>query len=84
MTAQTADPALSTTEKSAPAASGAPVVEAKGLSLVYQTADTPVIALEDIDLAIGRGEFVSLIGPSGCGKTTLMRAVADLEKPPAP
>ncbi len=83
MTAQTADPALSATENSAPAASGAPVVEAKGLSLVYQTADAPVIALEDINLAIGRGEFVSLIGPSGCGKTTLMRAVADLEKPTA-
>jgi len=57
------------------------VVEAKGLSLVFQTADAPVRALDNIDLLIERGEFVSLIGPSGCGKTTLMRVIADLEQP---
>ena len=38
-------------------------------------------ALSDIDLAIGEGDFVSLIGPSGCGKTTLLRVIADLEAP---
>jgi NitT/TauT family transport system ATP-binding protein len=38
-------------------------------------------ALKDIDLDIKQGEFVSLLGPSGCGKTTLLRAVADLQKP---
>ncbi|WP_158047959.1 ABC transporter ATP-binding protein [Skermanella pratensis] len=64
-----------------PAAARAPVVEAKDLSLVFQTADAPVTALSGIDLTIRRGDFVSLIGPSGCGKTTLMRAVADLVKP---
>ena len=63
------------------AADSQPVVEAKQLTLVYQTPDMPVTALEDIDLTIGRGEFVSLIGPSGCGKTTLMRVVADLVQP---
>ena len=47
--------------------------------MVYQTADTPVHALSNIDLNIAEGEFVSLIGPSGCGKTTLMRVIADLE-----
>jgi NitT/TauT family transport system ATP-binding protein len=56
-------------------------VQASGLSLVFQTADTPVTALADIDLTIARGEFVSFIGPSGCGKTTLMRVIADLEQP---
>ena len=39
------------------------------------------VALSDIDLNIKAGEFVSFIGPSGCGKTTLMRVLADLEKP---
>ena len=56
-------------------------VEATDLSLIFQTADTPVTALADINLQIARGEFVSFIGPSGCGKTTLMRVIADLEQP---
>jgi NitT/TauT family transport system ATP-binding protein len=56
-------------------------VAAEGVELVYETGDGPVTALEDIDLAIGRGEFVSLIGPSGCGKTTLLRIIADLVRP---
>jgi NitT/TauT family transport system ATP-binding protein len=64
-----------------PAPARAPVVEARGLNLVYRTADAPVHALCDVDLTIRRGDFVSLIGPSGCGKTTLMRVVADLERP---
>ncbi len=38
-------------------------------------------ALDQIDLTIGRGEFISLIGPSGCGKSTLLRIVADLIRP---
>ncbi len=59
----------------------ATVVEIRDLSLVFQTGDGPVAALADIDLAIGRGEFVSFIGPSGCGKTTLLRVIADLEQP---
>jgi len=61
----------------------APVIEAKGLSLTFQTADGPVHALKDVSLSIGRGEFVSFIGPSGCGKTTFLRVVADLEQPTA-
>jgi NitT/TauT family transport system ATP-binding protein len=56
-------------------------IEISGLSLRFDTADGPVQALSDINLKIARGEFVSFIGPSGCGKTTLLRAVADLEKP---
>jgi NitT/TauT family transport system ATP-binding protein len=57
-----------------------PAVEVRNASVVYQTADTPVKALSNIDLRIGEGEFVSLIGPSGCGKTTLLRVIADLEQ----
>lgn len=37
-----------------------------------------VTALQDIDLSVGTGEFISLIGPSGCGKSTLLRVIADL------
>src|SRR6478752_4059137 len=60
-------------ESMAPAA-----IEIRGLSLTFQTADAPVLALSDIDLTVRHGEFVSFIGPSGCGKTTLMRVIADL------
>ncbi len=56
-------------------------IDIRGLSLTFKTADTPVHALADIDLTIRRGEFISLIGPSGCGKTTLVRVIADLERP---
>ncbi|MFO1036009.1 MAG: ABC transporter ATP-binding protein [Geminicoccaceae bacterium] len=57
------------------------IIEARGLDLVFTTADGPVHALADVDLTVQQGEFVSLIGPSGCGKTTLLRAIADLEQP---
>lgn len=58
-----------------------PVIEARKLGLTFQTNDGPVQALANVDLTIGKGEFVSFIGPSGCGKTTLLRVIADLEKP---
>jgi len=57
------------------------VIKANKLNLTFQTNDGPVHALSNIDLSIDKGEFVSLIGPSGCGKTTLLRVIADLEKP---
>ncbi len=40
-----------------------------------------VIAVDNVDLEIRRGEFFSLLGPSGCGKTTLLRMLAGLESP---
>lgn len=57
------------------------VVKAQKLGLAFQTNDGPVQALSNVDLTIGKGEFVSFIGPSGCGKTTLLRVIADLERP---
>ena len=59
----------------------ATVVSAEKLGLTFETNDGPVSALTDVDLTIGKGEFVSFIGPSGCGKTTFLRVIADLEKP---
>ncbi len=47
----------------------------------YDDTDNHVEALQDINLSVFRGEFLSIIGSSGCGKTTLLRLVAGLEKP---
>ena len=58
-------------------------IEARGVSLTFQTADGPVHALKDVSLTIGKGDFVSFIGPSGCGKTTFLRTIAALETPTA-
>jgi NitT/TauT family transport system ATP-binding protein len=58
-----------------------PVIAISDLSLSFSTSDGPVQALSGINLDVERGEFVSLIGPSGCGKTTLLRVIADLERP---
>ncbi|MFN3824114.1 MAG: ABC transporter ATP-binding protein [Pseudorhodobacter sp.] len=58
-----------------------PVIEARDVSLTFQTADGPVHALKDVNLTINKGDFVSFIGPSGCGKTTFLRSIAALEHP---
>ena len=59
-----------------------PVVQVAGVNKVFETAGGGrTNALENIDLAIGADEFVSLIGPSGCGKSTLLRLIGDLTSP---
>jgi NitT/TauT family transport system ATP-binding protein len=47
----------------------------KGVGKVYSTG---VVALKNVDLTIGQGEFLSLLGPSGCGKSTVLRLIAGL------
>ena len=61
--------------------SAGPPIAIRSLSVSFATPEGPIHALENVDLDVAPGEFVSLIGPSGCGKTTLMRLVADLETP---
>src|ERR1019366_3527356 len=39
------------------------------------------LALSDVNLDIGEGEFVAVVGPSGCGKSTLLRIMAELDTP---
>ena len=76
--------AVETVPRALPTRSLAPVViDAAGVSLTFATADGTVEALSNIDLQIAEGDFVTLIGPSGCGKTTLLRIIADLERPTA-
>jgi NitT/TauT family transport system ATP-binding protein len=59
---------------------GPSAIEARDVSLTFETADGPVYALSGINLSVADGDFVSFIGPSGCGKTTLLRVIADLEQ----
>jgi NitT/TauT family transport system ATP-binding protein len=58
------------------------VISAFGISKTFNPgSEEQVVALQDIDLTVQSGEFISLIGPSGCGKSTLLRLIADLIKP---
>lgn len=55
------------------------VVSIKNVSKIFgKSGQNQTVALQNIDLDIYSGEFVSLIGPSGCGKSTLLRVVGDL------
>ena len=56
-------------------------VAVESVSQIFDTARGPFTALNDINLTIRKGEFVSLIGHSGCGKSTLLNLIAGLTKP---
>ena len=51
-------------------------VHCSGITKIYGTGDTKVLALRDIDLDVCCGELLMLAGPSGCGKTTLISIIA--------
>ncbi len=77
-----ADLAVVASDTPGVAADSAPaVVRAENLSIIFDSGNQRTTALQDVTLEVARGGFVSLIGPSGCGKTTLLRAIADLERP---
>ena len=51
------------------------------LSKVYRTNEIETVALENVNLTVDRGEFLSIMGPSGCGKSTLLNIVGLLDAP---
>ncbi|MDX1818341.1 MAG: ABC transporter ATP-binding protein [Marinobacter sp.] len=53
-------------------------LELTGVEMAFETPKGPFVALENINLKIHKGEFVSLIGHSGCGKSTVLNIVAGL------
>lgn len=59
----------------------AALLQARAVSVSYQTRRGSIDALRDVDLAVGEGEFVTLLGPSGCGKSTLLKLAAGLLTP---
>ncbi|WP_247730349.1 ABC transporter ATP-binding protein [Halovivax limisalsi] len=58
-------------------------ISVRNMSKHFTTGDGTIVAVDEIDLDVADGEFVSLVGPSGCGKTTTMRCIAGLELPTA-
>jgi NitT/TauT family transport system ATP-binding protein len=57
------------------------VIEWRGLGKAFEKDNAAVQAIQDIDLQIREGEFVSIVGPSGCGKSTLLNMTAGIMKP---
>ena len=56
------------------------ILEVKNISKKYQNKEGEILALENVNFRVNKGEFVSIIGPSGCGKSTLLSIIAGLEE----
>jgi NitT/TauT family transport system ATP-binding protein len=59
----------------------APAIDVRGVGKEFLRRGNRVVALHDVSLAIGGGDFVAIVGPSGCGKSTLLNLVAGLDRP---
>lgn len=57
-----------------------PAIELRGLTKLYGIGEAEHRALNEIDLTIDKGEFVTIMGPSGCGKTTLLNILGLLDR----
>jgi putative ABC transport system ATP-binding protein len=57
------------------------IIELAGITKTYRTTEVETIALENVNLDIKKGEFLSVMGPSGCGKSTLLNLMGLLDQP---
>lgn len=57
------------------------IVKLQNIDMKYHTQNDEIIALENINLEIFKGEFIGIVGPSGCGKSTLLSIISGLIKP---
>jgi putative ABC transport system ATP-binding protein len=58
-----------------------PLISMTGVTKQYESAAGPIVALRDVGLEIGEGEFVAIIGKSGSGKTTLINLLTGIDSP---
>ena len=56
-------------------------IEIKDLSKTYLSGEVSVVALQDINIKVRRGERVVILGPSGAGKTTLLNLIGGITSP---
>lgn len=57
------------------------IITLNGIEKVYRTKEIETTALENVNLDVNKGEFLSIMGPSGCGKSTLLNIIGLLDKP---
>ncbi|MEO4716823.1 ABC transporter ATP-binding protein [Phocaeicola vulgatus] len=57
------------------------MIKLTGINKIYRTNEIETLALENVNLDVAKGEFVSIMGPSGCGKSTLLNIMALLDAP---
>jgi putative ABC transport system ATP-binding protein len=57
------------------------LIKLEDVSKLYGFGDATTLALDEVNLAISKGEFVAIMGPSGCGKSTLLNVMGLLDKP---
>jgi putative ABC transport system ATP-binding protein len=62
-------------------ANNTPAVEAIGLTKIYGSGNTEVVAMKDVSLQLARGEVAALLGPSGAGKSTFLTAIGLINPP---
>ena len=57
------------------------IISLKGINKVYRTNEIETLALENVNLEVEKGEFISIMGPSGCGKSTMLNIMGLLDTP---